>query len=270
MENDYNLQDLLYLMARLRDEKDGCPWDRQQDFSSIAPYTIEESYELADAIASGDFTHIKEEVGDVLFQVVFYAQLGSEQGRFSFGDIVSSLVTKLVNRHPHVFPAGTLSSRANKSPDNTQVVSQKWEQIKAEERADRQQTSAMDNIPSNLPALARAVKLQNRAARDGFDWQDSAGVIRKLQEELSELELACQDGRQQAIEEELGDVLFTYVNFARHLKINPEMALRGANRKFEQRYRFIEQELESKGMTPSTASMEDMEHLWQKAKAAGL
>lgn len=257
-------------MARLRDPLDGCPWDRQQDFSSIAPYTIEESYELADAIDSGDFSRIKEELGDVLFQVIFYAQLGAEQGQFVFDDIVCGLVAKLVKRHPHVFPDGELGSRLGKSQGDSESVKHKWEATKAQEREAREQHSAMDDLPSNLPALSRAAKLQKRAASDGFDWSDSGGVLEKLQEELAELQLAREQGQQQAIAEELGDVLFSCVNLARHLEINPEMALRGANNKFERRYRYIEQQLSKKGQSPSAMSLQQLDLLWDEAKRSGL
>jgi nucleoside triphosphate diphosphatase len=267
---DYTLEDLLYLMARLRDPVDGCPWDRQQDFSSIAPYTIEESYELADAIANGNPSHIREELGDVLFQVIFHAQLGSEQGQFNFDTIVSGLVNKLVKRHPHVFPDAVLTARTGQSNSDGAAVKEQWEAIKAKERNSRKQHSAMDDVPVNLPALSRAAKLQKRAARDGFDWQDSSGVVKKLQEELAELQQACDSEQQSDIAEELGDVLFSCVNLARHLAVDPESALASANRKFERRYRFIEQRLLEKGLSADSQDLDQLDLLWEQAKESGL
>ncbi len=267
--SSYSLQDLLYLMTRLRDPLDGCPWDRQQDFSSIAPYTIEESYELADAIAAGDFSQIREELGDVLFQVVFYAQMGAEQKQFNFDDIVSGLVNKLVKRHPHVFPQGELQRRAGTAVADSDELTQSWERIKAEERQGKKQHSAMDDIPLNFPALSRAVKLQKRAAGDGFDWPHIDGVFEKLQEEMAELMAARIENQQQTIEEELGDVLFSCVNLARHLRVDPETALRAANHKFEQRYRYIEQQLEQAGASTSSAELEQLDQLWDEAKRKG-
>jgi ATP diphosphatase len=269
-EGVYTLQDLLYLMSRLRDPVDGCPWDQQQDFSTIVPYTIEESYELADAIASADPLRIREELGDVLFQVIFHAQLGSEQALFNFDDIVSGLVNKLLARHPHVFPDGVLSARAGSMAVDEAAIKQQWEVIKAAERSARQQHSAMDDVPTNLPALSRAAKLQKRAARDGFDWQHSADVVTKIAEELAELQQACDSEQQHDITEEMGDVLFTCVNLARHLGVNPESSLASANRKFERRYRYIEQQLSVTGLTTAQASMEQLDLLWEQAKKAGL
>ena len=257
-------------MSRLRDPVDGCPWDRQQSFATIVPYTLEETYELADAIDSGDFSRIREELGDVLFQVVFYAQLASEQRRFVFDDVVSGLVSKLVKRHPHVFPESTLSSRAGDSCQDSEIVKSSWEAIKSKERKSREQHSSMDDVPGNLPALVRAAKLQKRAARDGFDWTETEGVLEKLREEMDELQTACKELQPQAIEEELGDVLFSCVNLARHLDVNPEMALRGANNKFEQRYRYIETKLTARGISAAEATMEQMDELWDEAKDAGL
>lgn len=258
------------MMSRLRDPLDGCPWDRQQNFLTIIPYTLEETYELADAIESGDFSRIREELGDVLFQVVFYAQLASEQDQFVFDDVVSALVSKLIKRHPHVFPDAILSRRTGVSLHDSDTVKHNWEAIKSTEREARDQHSAMDDVPANLPALGRAAKLQKRAARDGFDWADFEGVLEKLHEEISELQLACNNSQPQAIEEELGDVLFSCVNLARHLDVNPEMALRGANNKFEQRYRYIETKLSGRGISASDATMEQMDLLWDEAKDAGL
>ncbi|MGK0500109.1 MAG: ATP diphosphatase [Oceanicoccus sp.] len=264
------IDDLLYLMSRLRDPLDGCPWDKEQDFASIVPHTIEESYELADAIANGDFKQIKEELGDVLFQVVFYAQMGKEQQRFDFKDIAQALVDKLVRRHPHVFPQGSLQSRAGKQNAAITEIKKNWEATKVNERQQKQQFSLLDDVPVALPALSRAAKLQKRASRVGFDWDNSAGVVTHLQSELDELREAELAKDQDHIAEELGDVLFCAVNLARKLKVDPESALRSANRKFEQRFRFIEKSLSASGSTPEEASLEQMDALWQQAKQQGL
>ena len=267
---DYDLDDLLYLMQRLRDPKDGCPWDKAQDFASIAPHTIEESYELADAIASGDYSHIREELGDVLFQVVFYSQLGQELGQFDFGDIVQTLVSKLLRRHPHVFPDGTLSSRVSDQSIESSQVKQRWEQIKAEERQGKRQHGVLDDVPLALPALTRAGKLQKRAAQVGFDWDNGEQVITHLATELTELNEARASHNSDHIEEEFGDLLFCMVNVARHLKIDPEACLRAANRKFERRFQFIEATLAAQGSSPAEATLEKMDELWGEAKATGL
>ncbi|MEE8056295.1 MAG: nucleoside triphosphate pyrophosphohydrolase [Pseudomonadales bacterium] len=277
---DYSLDDLLYLMSRLRDPKDGCPWDRAQDFSSIVPHTIEESYELADAIERGDFQQIREELGDVLFQVVFYSQLGDEQKQFDFNGIVSTLVDKLIRRHPHVFPEGSLESRVGHQAIGSQAidsqtikiaqVKQTWEAIKATERESKQQPGVLDDVPMALPALTRAAKLQKRASQVGFDWDDIDEVLGQLREEIDELIEAREQHSAVEIAGELGDVLFCLVNLARHLKVNPEAALRAANRKFENRFRYIEQTLAENGHLPAEATLEQMDKLWGEAKEQGL
>ncbi len=266
----YDLDDLLQLMARLRDPEDGCPWDRAQDFGSIVPHTIEESYELADAIARDNFQQIKEELGDVLFQVVFYSQLGKEQGRFSFDDIVTSLVSKLLRRHPHVFPDGSLQSRAGEQVVNSDGVKQSWEMIKSDERAEKKQHRIFDDVPLSLPALSRGNKLQKRAARVGFDWEKFDHILDKLKEELGELEEARAQGDTAAIEHEMGDILFCCVNMARRLDVDPESSLRACNRRFEGRFGYIEKRLEEKGLTPQQTSLDEMDQLWDEAKKAGL
>ncbi len=266
----YNLADLLYLMQRLRDPDGGCPWDRAQDFASIVPHTLEECYELADAIESGDSDDLRSELGDVLFQVVFYAQLGAEQGRFTFDDVVQGLVEKLLRRHPHVFPEGTLASRVSEQTTASAQVKQSWEAIKAEERQDRQRAGVLDDIPLALPAISRAAKLQKRASRVGFDWAQAADVMAHLASELDELEQARRSGCDDHIEEEFGDLLFCMVNLARHWKIDPERSLRGANRKFERRFRYIEAALASEGDTPAGASLARMDALWEESKTRGL
>jgi ATP diphosphatase len=264
-EPRYDLNDLLAVMARLRDPERGCPWDLQQDFASIAPHTLEECYELIDAIERGDHPQLREELGDVLFQVIFYAQLGREQGLFEFGELVHALVLKLVRRHPHVFPSGDLSEgRLDVAATDVQ---QSWERIKQDERGARQQHGVLDDVPLALPALSRAAKLQRRAARVGFDWQDLRQVLAKLEEERDEIEEAVAAGNRAGIVDEVGDLLFVCVNLARFLDIDPELALRGANRKFERRFRHIEQRLRAAGSSPELASLEEMESLWQEAKA---
>ena len=231
----YSIEDLKHLMARLRDPDTGCPWDTKQTFASIVPHTIEEAYEVADAIEQEDFPHLKDELGDLLFQVIFYARMGEEAGHFEFDGIVDHLVRKLVRRHPHVFPGGTLESRID--PDNRPDeawIKESWERIKAEERAEKPvaetPASRLDGIARTLPAMARAEKLQRRAARHGFDWPDIGPVFDKLHEEIDELKEAWQmaeagTGDLDAVEDELGDLLFVCVNLARFLKVNPHSTL---------------------------------------------
>ncbi len=263
---DYSLEQLLILMARLRDPVDGCPWDQQQDFSSIVPHTLEESYELADAIADGDFQHIKEELGDLLFQVVFYARLGEEQGQFDFSDVISALVGKLLRRHPHVFPSGELASRRGTAFPEIDAIKANWEAVKASEREDRLHTSLMDDIPQALPAINRATKMQKRAARVGFDWIQVNDVLNKISEELQEVITALAESTPEAIQGEIGDLLFSCVNLARHLDIDAEMALRGSNRKFESRFRYIEDQLLARDCAVDSADEELMDALWEESK----
>ncbi len=258
------MSDLLEIMARLRDPERGCPWDLQQDFASIAPHTLEECYELIDAIERGDTDDIAGELGDLLFQVVFYAQLGVEQGLFDFDSVVASLAEKLRRRHPHVFGAEA-------GEVDVAAVSARWEAIKVAERAGRDRSGLLDDVPLALPALSRAAKLQRRAARVGFDWNDWRGALAKLQEELEELQAAMQGpGQGGEREEEFGDLLFACVNLARHLAVEPESALRAANRKFERRFHYIEEALSQRGLDPEGACLEDMDALWDEAKARGL
>ena len=266
----YDLDDLLYLMARLRDPKDGCPWDLQQDFSSIVPHTLEESYELADAIYNEDYPQIKEELGDVLFQVIFYAQLGAEKKAFEFAEVVNVLVDKLVRRHPHVFPDGDLKGRTSDKNVDIQAIKANWETIKSEERTGKQLTSVLDDVPIALPALNRASKLQKRASQVGFDWENADDVLERLRDEIEELLEARDGGCSEHIEDELGDVLFSTVNLARHLKVNPVAALQKANRKFEKRFRYIEKSLLSRDSSLEEASLETMDALWDEAKENGL
>lgn len=261
--NQYTIDDLLYLMARLRDPETGCPWDITQDYASIAPSTLEEAYEVVDAIEKQDFDHLKEELGDLLFQVIFYSQLGKEEDRFEFAGVVSGLVTKLIRRHPHVFPDGTLRSRVENRHTLPGDVKARWEAIKQQERAEKGAQGLLADVPLNLPALSRAAKLQKRAASVGFDWEDVYGPIAKVREELMEVEAELDSGDEAALEEELGDLLFAVVNIARYQKIDPEQALRRANQKFEQRFHFIE--TNSSGPLAST-SIDEMNRLWDEAK----
>lgn len=261
----YSLDDLLYLMSRLRDPDGGCPWDLAQDFKSITPSTIEEAYELVDAIAIDDNRQIKEELGDVLFQVIFYSQLGKERQWFEFHQIVDSLTDKLIRRHPHVFPNGELTARFNKDIAIDEVK-QQWEAIKQAERNDKQQHRILDDIPLALPALSRAQKMQKRVAQIGFDWPDAISAIVKIREEINELELAIEKHDIANIKEEIGDLLFSCVNVARHLKVDPESALAASNRKFAQRFNHIEEILGQQGKTPETATLQEMDSLWQQAK----
>ncbi|MBN7818370.1 nucleoside triphosphate pyrophosphohydrolase [Bowmanella sp. Y57] len=263
-QNYPNLDKLLWVMDRLRDPEDGCPWDLKQTFASIVPFTLEEAYEVADAIESGQPEAIREELGDLLFQVVFYARLGKEQALFDFEDVAGAMAEKLIRRHPHVF--------AQAKFDESEVKAN-WEAEKAKERADKAGGSAslLDNIPRAMPALTRAAKIQKRCATVGFDWPDTEGVFAKIQEEILEVqdELAKPQIDEQALEEELGDLLFATVNLLRKLKKDPETMLRRANDKFEQRFSYIEAHLNGQGLSLQQASLEEMEKLWQQAKQQG-
>lgn len=262
-ETGYTLDDLLYLMARLRDPQTGCPWDIKQDYASIAPSTIEEAYEVVDAIEKQDFGHLNEELGDLLFQVIFYAQIGKEEQRFDFSSIVSSLVEKLVRRHPHVFPEGTLQSQVSDRHNLPDDIKQRWEIIKQQERAAKGAHGVLDDVPVNLPALSRAAKLQKRAANVGFDWENIHGPLAKVREELIEVEEALEQNDSEHLSEELGDLLFAVVNVVRYLKEDPEAVLRSANRKFEKRFQYIEQQL---GDQLKAADIDTMNRLWDEAK----
>jgi nucleoside triphosphate diphosphatase len=260
------LEALLALMARLRDPRGGCPWDRQQTFASIAPYTIEEAYEVADAIARGDREQLREELGDLLFQVVFHARLAEERGWFGFAEVAEAIRAKLVRRHPHVF-AGAPADPARLARD--------WETHKARERGEGTGGSgtgpgALAGVPLALPALARAAKLGRRAARVRFDWPDRAGVRAKVDEELAELDAAlAAGGGGAAASEELGDLLFAVVNLSRHLEIDPEAALRGANAKFERRFGCMERLARERGLALEALSAAEWDALWREAKLNG-
>ena len=256
-------QRLMEIMAQLRDPDKGCPWDKQQTFKTIAPYTVEEAYEVADAIERGDLMALKEELGDLLLQVVYHARLAEEQGRFAFEDVAAGIGDKLVARHPHVFGAADIRSAEQQTHD--------WEARKAGERAGREKEGVLDGVPMGMPALTRAEKLQKRAARVGFDRGELKPVFAKLREELRELEREIEGGGGIArLEDELGDVLFAAANLARKLAVDPEQALRGTNRKFERRFRHMERRLAEKGVKPEEVSLEEMDAYWDEAKREGL
>jgi len=255
-----DIQRLLSIMRRLRNPDGGCPWDLEQNFATIAPYTIEEAYEVASSIEAGDFASLKDELGDLLLQVVFHAQMASEQGLFNFFDVVAAICEKMIRRHPHVFGESEAQSAAG--------VTRAWEEIKRQERAAKPGASngLLDDVPTALPALMRAIKLQNRAAEVGFDWPSAITVTDKIAEESRELAEA-KDSRDQAkLAEEFGDMLFAMANLARHLKLDPEDALRGANAKFVRRFRAIEAGIHAQGRKMQDASLDEMEALWQEAK----
>lgn len=274
MSEHYTLDDLLYLMQRLRDPEHGCPWDLEQDFASIVPHTLEEAYEVADAIAEQDYPQLSGELGDLLFQVVYYAQLGQEAGHFDWHQVVDGITRKLVRRHPHVFPDGNLRTPPGTLRIDADQVKRRWEEIKAQERADAsaapQQLSLLDDVPSALPALSRAQKLQKRASGAGFDWPDVAPVIAKVAEELDEVRDAIAAGDRQAVAEEVGDLLFCVVNLARHLQVDAETALRDGNGKFERRFRYIETQLAQAGESVDQAGLARLDQLWDEAKRVGL
>lgn len=265
----HSLDDLLTLMAVLRDPREGCPWDLKQDWDSIVPHTIEEAYEVADAIERRAFDELPGELGDLLFQVVYYSQFGREEGRFDFHDVVDTLTAKMLSRHPHVFPEGTLASRregVSAEQLETTRVNSRWESLKAEERQARAAHSVLDDVPRTLPALSRAAKLTKRASRVGFDWPDARGVMAKIREELDEVEEALDAGDEAHAREEVGDLLFAVVNLARRLKADPEQALRATNGKFERRFRHVEQALAATGRSPDAASLAEMDRHWDDAK----
>jgi MazG family protein len=254
---------LLEIMRRLRSRDGGCPWDAEQTFATIAPYTIEEAYEVAGAIEDEDWPALKDELGDLLFQVVFHAQMAAERGLFDFADVVAAVTGKMVRRHPHVF--GDLDGI-----DTAEAQTTAWEEHKKKERAAKAASgegSLMDDVPRALPALLRALKLQKRAASVGFDWDSAPKVIEKLTEEANEIAEAQAEGAPpEKIAEEVGDLLFVVANLARHLKVDPESALRSANDKFVRRFKFIEQSLDAEGKSPALATLDEMEALWQQAK----
>ncbi len=270
MQPSRDIQRLVEIMAALRAPETGCPWDIEQTFATIAPYTLEEAYEVADAIDRGDFADLRDELGDLLLQVVFHARMAQEAGRFDFGGVVEAITTKLIRRHPHVFAdAGDLS---------TDEVRALWGRIKAEEKRLRAearaasglepeaQPSALAGVALPLPALTRALKLQEKAGKVGFDWSDARAVLAKLREEMDEIEAEIDAGEEEKVAGEVGDLLFAVANLARHLGVDPESALRGANGKFERRFAHIEARLAAEGRAPDGASLAEMEALWNEAK----
>lgn len=264
--NPTDIAALLEVMAALRTPVTGCPWDLEQTFETIAPYTIEEAYEVADAIARRDLGDLREELGDLLLQVVFHARMAEEQGAFAFGDVVGAIVTKMIRRHPHVF--GEKAGRMSPAE-----VKESWGRIKAEEKAERAAhrgetpTSLLASVKAGQPALAHALALQEKASIVGFDWNDPRAVLAKIREEADEIEAALDGGDAEEIASETGDLLFAVVNLARHAKADPEMTLRAANAKFERRFNYIEQELSKKGVPFGQATLDEMEVLWCEAKA---
>ena len=267
----HSLDDLLQLMRDLRHPEHGCPWDLQQNHASIVPHTLEEAYEVADAIERNDSSDLKSELGDLLFQVVFYAQLSAEQSDFDFNDVVDAITSKLLRRHPHVFPDGTLASAGVARLKLTEAeIKRNWETIKQQERREKTQLSITDDVPRALPALTRANKLQRRVAHVGFDWTETSEVIAKIREEVDELEEALANEDQAHITEELGDLLFTCVNLARRKEISPEAALNGCNEKFVRRFKHIEQLAAAQGKTMEDMSLEELDAGWDAAKEAGL
>ena len=266
-KNDKNVSQLtrlLEIMRQLRDPEVGCPWDKQQNFESILPHTIEETYEVVDAILSGNMHDIKDELGDLLFQVVFYAQLAKEQGDFDFEDIAKAINDKLIRRHPHVFDVSEFKTDVE--------LNHQWEQIKAQERASKNQEldiSILSNIPTGMTPLLRAQKIQKKCSKVGFDWTELAPVVDKIYEEIDEVlaEVNVSDPDQQAVEEEIGDLLFAVVNLARHTSVNAETALIKANRKFEKRFRQVEKVIEKQGLSIESANLQQMEAAWQHIKS---
>jgi len=261
--NHYQMNDLLDIMAQLRHPESGCPWDLKQDFSSIVKHTLEEAYEVADVIERKAFEQLPAELGDLLFQVVFYAQLGQEQQRFDFNDVVSQICHKLIRRHPHVF--------GNETFNNESEIHANWENEKAKERAavgEQDVSSLLDDIPSNMPALSRAAKIQKRVAHHGFDWPTWHGSMDKIKEELLEVEqeLVAEVVIPDKVNEELGDLLFAVVNLVRSQRVDPEQALRSANQKFERRFRGVETILLEQGLTTEQASLTQMDQIWDQVK----
>ena len=272
MRPSCDIRRLLDVMAALRTPESGCPWDLKQTFATIAPYTLEEAYEVADAIHRNDMSDLKEELGDLLLQVVFHARMAEELNAFDFGDVVEAITGKLVRRHPHVF-----GDARDLSPE---AVGALWDEIKRAEKAERAAlrseigaqdeiaASVLDGVPIALPALTRSDKLTRKAAKVGFDWPDSAQVMDKVREELDEVAEAAAQGSQAGIEDEIGDLLFATANLARHMGVDPESALRQANRKFERRFRAVETMLAEQGISPSETNLDDMERLWSEVKKA--
>ncbi|MCA0028326.1 MULTISPECIES: nucleoside triphosphate pyrophosphohydrolase [unclassified Mesorhizobium] len=271
MKPSKDISRLIEIMAALRAPKTGCPWDIEQDFSTIAPYTIEEAYEVADAIARGDLDDLRDELGDLLLQVVYHARMAEEAGEFAFGDVVQAITTKMIRRHPHVF--------GDEQARSAGMAKGMWEKIKAQEKTEKRSARLargldpedngkgfLDSVPVALPALTRALKLQEKAARVGFDWSEAAPILDKIEEEIGELREALAKGQTAEIKDEFGDMLFAVVNLGRHLKLDSEAALSGTNEKFRSRFHYVEQALEKSGSSLEKADLDEMEALWQEAK----
>lgn len=262
---NYTLENLLHLMQRLRHPEHGCPWDLEQTFTSLLPYTLEETYEVLAAITEEDWPGTEEELGDLLLQVVFYAQLGAEEKKFDFASIINQLVTKLIRRHPHIFPDGHLYASANKKVTAEEAAAA-WQLIKQQEaKANPQPQRLLDKVPKGLPALLRAEKLQATAAKVGFDWPDATGVLEKIEEELAELKAEVAAGNLAEAQNELGDVIFALVNLARHLKLDPEAAVNSTNHRFTQRFNLVEEIISQQGGF-AKASFDELEEAYQQAK----
>jgi nucleoside triphosphate diphosphatase len=261
MPDQSNLSELLAIMARLRDPAHGCPWDLKQTFESIIPHTLEEAYEVADAVARGDLCDLKDELGDLLLQVVFHAQIAKEQSAFNFSDVVDSITNKLVRRHPHVF--------GDADGHTVEAVNELWAQIKAKEKLSKGKPSGgiLAEVPAGIPALSRALKLQGEASQVGFDWNDPKEVLAKIREEIKEIETALEAGDQKSAAEEVGDLLFAVVNLSRHFASDPETVLRSTNLKFERRFASMERALAAEGKTPAEVTLAELEALWNRAKA---
>lgn len=266
-KQQYSIEDLLLLMSRLRDPQTGCPWDLQQDYRSLAPYMLEEAYEVVDTIERWDMEHFPEELGDLLFQVVFHAQVATEEGRFDFNDVVNTITAKLVDRHPHVFPRGTLDSKRESSAEIKHAdINRVWEQKKQLEREKKGHRASLADIPVAFPALTRAQKVQKRAAKLGFDWSEVSQVFEKVREEFSEMEAEFDSGDSDRLDDELGDIFFSLVNLSRHLHVDAESCLRRATTKFEHRFCQMEKLLEKSGRSIDEVSEEEFDEYWIKAK----
>jgi len=277
MNPSRKIEKLLEIMQALRTPITGCPWDLEQDFKSIAPYTIEEACEVADAIERDDMEDLRLELGDLLLQSVYHAQIASEAGHFDFGDVVEGITTKMIRRHPHVFGTDDVTAEAYSASGMAEGT---WERIKAEEKAEiaaarkakglppkNTGNSILDDVPGALPQLAQAVKLQKQASKVGFDWNDKRAVLAKIREELDEFEVEMKSGKKESQQDELGDIFFALANLARHFKIDPDTALRGTNMKFRKRFEYIEQNIEKTGVSLEKASLEVMDALWDEAKS---
>ncbi|MAD57344.1 MAG: nucleoside triphosphate pyrophosphohydrolase [Porticoccus sp.] len=264
----FSINDLVFLMKRLRDPISGCPWDAKQTFKSITPYTLEEVHEVIDAIETGNFLHLKEELGDLLFQIIFYCRLAEEEGYFGFNDVISSLAIKLINRHPHVFPDGTLQSKPSNSKKilTTSDIKKQWEEIKSTERERKGQDSVLADISATLPSLMRAQKIQKRTASVGFDWNTTEEIFKKIDEGKIELQEAISADDTDSISEELGDLMFTIVNLCRYLDIDAEISLRAASNKFETRFNYVETKLRESKQEGSYVDADSLDSLWRQVK----